>query len=171
MRGQLELKPPVWEDLADGYARACTPFGMLEVRQWSGGNWTWGFASEFSKQNPCELKDEGKELCWEELKSRVSAMFHIVETEPTARIDAIVANLPRTGDGVPFFIGDTLYIQNTDRGFFGPEPVLAGTVHSISQGVSFAEYRGDFTIETTAACEAGNLDFYSTREAVPNEFV
>lgn len=90
------------------------------------------------------------------------------ELESEARLAAIFERLPRTADGVPFFIGDALYIPNPDRGYFGSEDVLQVTIESISKGVSFVEYRGDFTISGSGSdIEGGNLDFYSTREACP----
>jgi hypothetical protein len=77
------------------------------------------------------------------------------------------SQLPKTADGVPFFIGDTLFIPNNDREFFGPDPILSVKVDYISKGASFVEYRGDFTIGADGDIEGGNLDFYSTREACP----
>ena len=79
---------------------------------------------------------------------------------------SIIERLPRTADGVPFFIGDELYIPNPDRGYFGSEDVLKVKIEAISKGASFVEYRGDFTISGSGSdIEGGNLDFYSTREA------
>jgi hypothetical protein len=84
------------------------------------------------------------------------------------RLESIVDRLPKTSDGVPFFIGDVLYIPNPDRGYFGPEDVLQVTIESISKGASFVEYRGDFTVSGSGSdIEGGNLDFYSTAEACP----
>ncbi len=84
------------------------------------------------------------------------------------RLESIVDRLPKTADGVPFFIGDTLFIPNDDREYFGPEPILEVKVDYISNGSSFVEYRGNFTIGTNGDIEGGNLDFYSSRDACPN---
>lgn len=86
------------------------------------------------------------------------------EQTSTPRLDAIVLRLPRTADGMPFFIGDTVYMPNEDREYFGPEDVLEVKVESLSQPVSFAEYRGNFNV-IAGDVEGGNLDFYSSREA------
>jgi hypothetical protein len=85
------------------------------------------------------------------------------------RLEAIVDRLPKTADGVPFFIGDKVFSPNPDREYFGSDAILEVTIESIFKGASFVEYRGEFTVSGTGSdIEGGNLDFYSTREACPN---
>ena len=80
----------------------------------------------------------------------------------------LAKRLPKTADGVPFFIGDTLYHPNDDREYFGTSDVLEIKVDAISHPASFAEYRGDFTVSGSGhSVEGGNLDFYASREACP----
>jgi hypothetical protein len=93
--------------------------------------------------------------------SVIEKAAEFIETDRSSR-------LPKTADGVPFFIGDTVFSPNHDREYFGPDPVVEMKVDYISKGASFVEYRGDFTIGTDGDMEGGNLDFYSTREACPN---
>jgi len=95
------------------------------------------------------------------------SLISVMEKAAKACEADYASRLPKTADGVPFFIGDTLFIPNDDREYFGPEPVLSVKVDYISKGASFVEYRGDFTIGTDGDIEGGNLDFYSTREACP----
>jgi len=84
------------------------------------------------------------------------------------RLESIVDRLPKTADGVPFFIGDVLYSPNPDPEYFGSADILEVTIESISKGASFVEYRGEFTVSGSGSdIEGGNLDFYSTRDACP----
>ncbi len=76
------------------------------------------------------------------------------------------SRLPKTADGVPFFVGDTVYMRNDDTGYFGPEPILELKVESIGSEPHFKEYRGAFNV-TAGDAEGGNLEFYSSRDACP----
>lgn len=112
------------------------------------------------EQNPQEKENL---LHFREVVRRVETQAKQIES-----LQAIVDRLPKTSDGVPFFIGDTVFIPNDDREYFGPEPILEVKVNYVSGGASFVEYRGDFTIGTDGDIEGGNLDFYSSRDACPN---
>jgi len=98
-------------------------------------------------------------LCW----------HCFLQSESIERLKSAVDGLPKTADGVPFFIGDKVFSPNPDRQYFGPDEILEVTIAYISKGTSFVEYRGEFTVSGSGSdIEGGNLDFYSTREACPN---
>jgi hypothetical protein len=96
-------------------------------------------------------------------------MKHISDqSQRIVELEAIVERLPKTCDGVPFFLGDTLYHPNDDPAYWGNADVLMIKVDSLSQPVSFSEYRGDFNVSGAGhSVEGGNLDFYSNRDLCP----
>lgn len=90
------------------------------------------------------------------------------QTQRVEELEQIVNRLPKTADGVPFFIGDTLYHPNDDSSYWGNAELLTIKVESLSSPASFSKYRGDFTVSGSGhSVEGGNLDFYSKRDACP----
>ena len=80
--------------------------------------------------------------------------------------DAQLERLPKTGDGQPIFLGDTLFCENFDRSWFGESDVIEVKITSIHAGLVFDSYRGTVTVSGEDV-ELGNLEFYADREAVP----
>lgn len=78
----------------------------------------------------------------------------------------LLERIPKTADGRAIFLGDTVFCENFDRSWFGDDPVLAVKVTSIVDGLVFNSYSGTVTVSGEDV-EMGNLDFYSTPEAVP----
>lgn len=81
-------------------------------------------------------------------------------------ITALLDRLPKTKDGHPIFLNDTVFSENHDRSFFGDHDQLEHTVIGISAGLTFDEYEGDVTV-LAEDWEGGNLDCYRHRENVP----
>lgn len=119
------------------------------------------------------IADEDEDEQDPEEKSYLIALRDVLKHMDTqakriAELEQIVNRLPKTSDGVPFFIGDTLYHRNDEPTYWGPAEVLSIKVDSISHPASFREYRGDFTVSGSGdSIEGGNLDFYANRDACP----
>lgn len=71
---------------------------------------------------------------------------------------------PHTFDGIPIYLGQTVYVVNDDRDFFGPDEAIEMKVESLTLGTNFLAYTGGFTV-TSESYEFGNLDCYSTKES------
>lgn len=76
---------------------------------------------------------------------------------------AELERLPKTKDGKAIFLGDEVWFHDPDRSVFDPEGIVCEEVCSIYNGKGFEEYEGSFTI-CCDTYEAGNLEFYSSRE-------
>lgn len=95
--------------------------------------------------------------------------IQLAEAEKRAEeAEAVVAKLPKTADGVPIYAGMVVwFIVLEDPEWWGVGGIgdaVEVTVHSISDGKSFDEYKGTCTV-TTEDHECGNLEVYSTAEA------
>jgi len=83
-------------------------------------------------------------------------------------IENITKRLPCTHDGVPILWGDTVYYVNEDSTPYSNDRVLSGVVDCISTDMSFTCYKGTHNIQTSDY-EAGNLEFYSNKDLVPQD--
>ena len=87
-------------------------------------------------------------------------------TRRVEELEAIVAKLPKTADGVPIVLGMKVYFECPDPEWWRVEPgtIVSETVKSMDDGVSFSEYKGTVAI-TCEECEFGNLECFSTEAA------
>lgn len=77
----------------------------------------------------------------------------------------LLARLPLTADGVPILLGDTVWVENEDTAYFGPDAILELKVECLSVGTSFDEYKGTVTV-CGPDLECGNLDCYANKETL-----
>lgn len=64
-----------------------------------------------------------------------------IERAENAKLREALARSPMTADGVPIFLGDTVYVENPDSSYFGNEEVLTIQVHYMSADIGFVEYK------------------------------
>jgi hypothetical protein len=86
-------------------------------------------------------------------------------TEGGLSIRDLLARLPLTADGVPILLGDTVWVENEDTAYFGPDAILELKVECLSVGTSFDEYKGTVTV-CGPDLECGNLDCYANKETL-----
>lgn len=86
------------------------------------------------------------------LRELVSSIAGIIERK-----------MPHTKDGKPIFLGDTVYLENPDREFFGEDEIISQQVSSISLNTPPTCYEGKFVI-TCEDWEGTENEVYSSRE-------
>ena len=95
---------------------------------------------------------------------------HSVGDEAAVRIaelEAIVAKLPKTADGVPITPGmEVWWIVDEDPEYWGESIGTPTKRHVVTTcfGLGFPEYKGTHTVQMDDL-ECGNFDLHSTREA------
>lgn len=87
-----------------------------------------------------------------------------------SEIDQLIERLPKTKDGFPILIGDSVFIANDDKFYFGDDDILVFKVDSImlkpTKGAMAQWYSGKFVIGGEDH-ETGNLDCYALKENMP----
>lgn len=91
----------------------------------------------------------------------------MTDTDPSTQLAALLARLPHTADGKPILLGDTIYTVNRDPSYWGDDPILEGNVETVYLGLSFPDYKGQFTV-CTDEWESGNLDCWADKANVPD---
>lgn len=118
-------------------------------------------------------RDDSKSLAYALLR-KIEDQDKTIEDFQSLNVDAndMLMRIPHTEDGVPIFLGDTVWFENPDRSH-GESMFMKGVVDCIYFPITFPEYKGDVGIQTNMeglSWDGGNLDCWSSEKTAKESF-